>query len=234
VTLILALRFREGLLLASDSQGTLAEPGNPPIRLNTEKLFVLHGLAGWAASGAVGLTQRARYQLDRDTEIAGALRNEDREQCARKFFDPVNALQKEARNETVDGRPDEFATLIVGYARREPFILEIDRSGSRQFLELPYGAIGSGYVFAMHAMLSVAHYNIERLSRPEAQALAYRIVDNAIQVAAHGLAGPVQILTVTEERAWVLSGEDVSEIRRRVDLWKQKDIEALKSLFDGA
>lgn len=95
------------------------------------------------------------------------------------------------------GNQGVVAALFVGYAREGPFILDISPSGSRHFSDRPHEAIGSGDIFALHAMRSVAHYDVANLPLECAQALAYRTVDNAIRTAAFGLGGRVQLLVVT-------------------------------------
>jgi hypothetical protein len=100
----------------------------------------------------------------------------------------------------------------------------------RQFHTVPYAAVGSGDVFALHAIRSVAHYDILALGRVQAQALAYRTIDNAINTAAFGLGGPVQLLVVNNGRASLLSKTEIEAVRDLVDLWKRREVETLASL----
>jgi hypothetical protein len=155
------------------------------------------------------------------------------EDGAREVFSVVNALQRKAAEAFVPNvgrQQDSVGCLFVGYGKGTPFILEVDRGGLREFVPLPYAAIGSGDIFAVHAIRSVAHYNIAALSREQALALAYRTIDNAIQTAAFGLGGKVQLLCVTPEKAWILDDNEVKASQDMVDIWKGKEVETLGAL----
>lgn len=237
MTLILALRYRDGLLLASDSQATTQASGQWT-KQELEKLFTLHDVIGWGASGSVGLTQRLQHAIA-DKRYLNLFANNGTESGAQELLKAVNKLQQEAVKEFVKGvapegtplgSPQTLACLFVGSARGQPFILEIAANGTRQFHTVPYAAVGSGDVFALHAIRSVAHYDILALGREQAAALAYRTIDNAINTAAFGLGGPVQLLVVNNGKASRLNKDEVEAVRDLVDLWKRKEVETLGSL----
>lgn len=238
MTLILALRFKDGLLLASDSQAT-AQASGQWTKQEIEKIFTLRDVIGWGASGSVGLTQRLKDKIEGDAGLPKVFSNSGDQEGAQRLFLIVNKLQKDAVNEFVSGvapqgtpgsAPQMLACLFIGYARGQPFILEIAANGTRQFHTVPYAAVGSGDVFALHAIRSVAHYDILALSREQAAALAYRTIDNAINTAAFGLGGPVQLLVVNNGKASRLNKDEVEAVRDLVDLWKRKEVETLGSL----
>lgn len=238
MTLILALRFRDGLLLASDSQAT-AQASGQLTKQELEKLFTVRDVMGWGASGSVGLVQRLKERLDGDAGLPKAFANNGEQEGAQRLFPVVNKLQKDALGEfvagvapkgTPDSIPQTLACLFVGYARGQPFILEIAANGSRQFHSVPYAAVGSGDVFALHAIRSVAHYDILALGKEQAAALAYRTIDNAITTAAFGLGGPVQLLIASSGKAARLNKDEVEAVRDLVDVWKRKEVETLGSL----
>jgi len=233
VTLILAIRFKTGVLLASDSQATMDTAGQPT-KQEAEKLYVLGGQVGWGASGSQGLIQRVRHELESHVpEIRHGFVKDGTEQGARKVFGLVNPIQQQAVKEHVQPfsrEPQSVAALFVGYSKGQPFILEIAREGTRQFHDAPYAAIGSGDVFAIHAIRSVAHYKVEELAQDSALALAFRTVDSAIKTAAFGLGGEVQLLVVTAEGARCLSRAELRPIEDLIDIWKGKEVETLGSL----
>ena len=56
MTLVLAIRCREGVVLASDGQATTDAAGQPT-RQPVRKLFDLGGRIAWGGAGRVGLQQ---------------------------------------------------------------------------------------------------------------------------------------------------------------------------------
>jgi 20S proteasome alpha/beta subunit len=237
VTLILALRHRDGLLLASDSQAT-AETAGQPTKQETSKLHVLGGKLAWGGSGSVGLIQRVQCELEpKANETAQGMAKHAAEHIARGIFPVVNEIQQKAIKEHVPpfGKvPQSVAFLFVGYAKDGPFILEVSASGTRQFHSVPLAAIGSGEIFAAHAMHAVAHYDVASLTRDLALAVAYRTIDDAIETAAFGLGGKVQLIAVTKDGAKALGGQEVKAVQDLVDLWKIKEVETLGSLSPAA
>jgi 20S proteasome alpha/beta subunit len=236
MTLILALRHSDGLVLASDSQAT-AMTASQPVRLSTvDKLFLVRDAVGWGASGSVGLIQQVQNAISsQDQGIVKDLENKGAETAAKRIFGLINPIQKEGIkghiSELAPGQPPpNICCIFIGYARGDPFILEVDKSGLWQFHTEPFFAIGSGDVFALHAVGSVAHYHIEKLGQRETLALAFRTVHDAIDTAAFGLGGKVQLIAVTKNKASRLSDGDLDAIEDTVHVWKEKEVEALGSL----
>jgi len=235
VTIVLALKYKGGLLLASDSQATAGTQGQPS-KGDAQKLFVLGETVGWAGSGATGLIHRVRDELEREAEaICGALRKRPAQVGSERIFAIVNRHQHQAAKEHVPsgGGPAEVvAALFVGYdGRAVPFIFEISAGGQRGFHE-HYDSIGSADIFAWHAIRSVEnYYNLPDLNRDLAMALAYRTIDNAIRTAAFGIGPPIQLLEVTPEGAHCLDETEVKAVADIVDLWRAKEVATLATLL---
>src|SRR5205823_14792048 len=120
----------------------------------------------------------------------------------------MNPLQQEAVKEFVNvprREAAQAAAIFVGYSKGKPFLAAIETSGAYGFSQLPYFAIGSGDIFANHAMRSVAHFPLEELDQGQAMALAYRTIENTIAAAAIGIGGSVQLLAATPEHIWCLN-----------------------------
>jgi len=233
VTLILALRCRDGVVLASDSQATLATSGQAT-RQDVDKLHLIRGHLGWGGSGSGGLIQRVQEKLSQDQGVAKIFERDGEEQGARRLSAHVNQLQKEAVQSFVGlpgvpGVPEHVAGIFVGVAQGKFFILEIGIQGDRHFVN-SHSAIGSGDVFATHAMSCVAHYDLSSLSLEKALALGFRTVSDAIRSAASGIGGAVQLLSVSHQGTRCLPKEEVDPIRDLVDLWKQQEAEVLGQL----
>ena len=73
MTLVLAIRCRDGVVVASDGQATTDAAGQPT-RRPVRKLFVIGGQIAWGAAGALGLQQTLAAELARrqDEVLAAA------------------------------------------------------------------------------------------------------------------------------------------------------------------
>jgi 20S proteasome alpha/beta subunit len=232
VTLALAICCRDGIVLAADSQSTLLTPGQYT-KQDTEKLYVLGDRIAWAGAGTVGAIQRVEHTVNRHAaEIVRAFA-QDHELGARKIHTRVSAVQREVAAEILGDPEQEGASayLFGGYGASGQWLLEIDSSGMRQWCERGhFTAIGSGSIYAVHAYRSIEHYRLPSLSLVQAQAFAYRTVENAIATAALGLGGAVRLATVTPAGACALGDTDLKAVQDVVDIWKQREVEILGEL----
>lgn len=235
MTLALAIRCRDGIVLAADSQSTLLTAGQWT-RLDADKLNVLGGRIAWAGSGAIGAVQRVELELEAHAREIVAAFEVSHELGAREVFRRVNSVQKQVFTEAV-GDPTNVGSsyLFAGYGASGPFLLEIDSDGGRQWSDRhSFAAIGSGAIYAIHASRSIAHYRLPALSLVQAQALAYRTVENAIATAALGLGGATRLLVVTPSGASVLARTELEAVRDIVGIWKQREVEILQELGSSA
>jgi 20S proteasome alpha/beta subunit len=235
VTLALAICCRDGIVFAADSQSTLSTVGQPT-KQDTQKLYVLADRIAWAGSGSVGSIQRVEPELvERAAEIVVAF-SKGHEEGARAIFTRVNALQKRVASEVLgDASTGASAYLFGGHGVAGQFLLEITADGVRQWCERSgFTAIGSGDIFAVHAYRSVSHYELPKLSLVQAQALAYRTVENAIATAAYGLGGDIRLSVATASGAHMLSETDIRAVQDIVDIWKQREVDILEELVTEA
>lgn len=232
MTLALAICCKDGIVLAADSQSTLSTQGQPT-RQYTDKLYVLGGRIAWAGSGTVGAIQRVEPELVRHaTDILVAF-TRHHELGAQEVFRRVNAIQRRVASEVLGDAATTGTSsyLFGGYGAVGQFLLEIAPDGVRQWCQKSgFTAIGSGDIFAIHAYRSVAHYKLPNLSLVQAQALAYRTVENAIATAAYGLGGEIRLAVVTPSSAYLLSETDTRAVQDTVDIWKQREVDILEEL----
>lgn len=236
MTLALAICCRDGIVLAADSQSTLLTPGQYT-RQDTEKLYVLGDRIAWAGAGTVGAIQRVEHVLTQHAGDIVRAFGQGHELGARKIHTRVSAVQREIAAEILGDPMEEGASAYPfgGYGASGQFLLEIDSSGVRQWCERShFTAIGSGAIYAVHAYRSVAHYRLPSLSLVQAQALAYRTVENAIATAALGLGGAIRLATVTPAGACALGEVELEAVQDTVDIWKQREVEILAELDPAA
>jgi 20S proteasome alpha/beta subunit len=232
MTLALALCCKQGIVLAADSQATMQTSGQATKTGAVEKLFVLHKKIAWAGSGPAGVIQRLTVELEKHSGDIVRGFEKGHELGAIEIHKRVNEIQKRVHDETVgDWKATGSEYIFAGFGKDGPFLLEISGQSARQWHHgTGFTAIGSGDVFAMHGWRSVSHYDISSLTLDQAQALAYRTVDNVIATAAFGIGGAVQMCVVTETSAAVSDKTQLEAVQDLIDIWKQREIDVMGEL----
>lgn len=230
MTLVLAIRCREGIVLASDGQAT-ADAAGQPIRRPVRKLFTVGRRIAWGAAGALGLQQTLAAELAR-RERALLATPDPREALARI----VIPIQQRAVRDFVAmggaGPPELCGVFCWGDAAGATAILTIPRTGSDHLLHDRYAAVGSGDVFAAFAMASLAHLGAPDLTLAQAKVVAYQAVADAISVAAVLLGPPIQMAVVTPAAGAVAvsRAELDGELAGAVAAWRARQRESLRTL----
>jgi len=228
VTLVLAIRCREGLVLASDGQVTTDAAGQPT-RQPARKLFDIGGRIAWGAAGSVGLQQSLMREL-------AALNGHANDPAAlrRRLASVVIPIQQQALRDYVpqpDSEPPDLACIFCWCDEERAWILSIPRTGGDHQFHSRYSAIGSGNIFADYAMASVVHLGTSELDIEQAKVVAHKAVADAIEVAAVYLGPPIQMYAVTHEGTHqVPRGEIDGTIANAVAAWKASEREALEEL----
>jgi proteasome beta subunit len=232
MTLAIALCCKDGIVLAADSQATMQTKGQPTKRDAVEKLFVLDKKLAWAGSGPEGVIQRVTLELDKHSGDITRGFERGHEAGANEIHKRVNEIQKRVYEETVgDKKATNSEYIFAGFGKEGPFLLEIGPESARQWHHTGgFTAIGSGDVFAMHGWRSVSHYEVKSLTLDQAQALAYRTVDNVIATAAFGIGGAVQMCVVTMTSATVSDKTQLDAVQDLIDIWKQREMDVLGEL----
>jgi len=248
MTLVLALECADGLVLASDSQGTFSTTGQPT-KMEVDKLFVPWSNVAWAGSGSVGVIQLVRDHLQQKFSDTFGFQNKQPATIQRDLVNEVvGVLRPFFTNNflNIPGQPfPQTSFLFCGHTPWGSFIFEIEPNLVRtDHGPIGYAAIGSGDIFPYFALASIKHYNVRNLTLQRAKMVAHRIVDDAINVAAMGLGPPVQMVEIIkgEERttpgaraleryadARKLTKEDVDLVRDQVLQWKDAERWTLES-----
>jgi 20S proteasome alpha/beta subunit len=229
VTLVLAIRCREGIVLASDGQATTDAAGQPT-RLEVQKLFVLGGRIAWGAAGSVGLQQALGERLDAELERVLAAADP-----RAALVDAVIPIQQRALRDFVPhpgAHPPDLACVFCwldpdGSAR----IFSVPRTGSDHQLHEGHAAVGTGDIFADFAMVSVAHLGTPELSLEQAKMVALKAIADAIDVAAVYLGRPIQMIVVTAGGVREVPRAEIEGgLSDSVDAWKVRQRETLGPL----
>jgi len=234
MTVILALKSAEGLVLATDSQATQQMPGNAPVKLDAVKLIKHESHILWAGTGAQGCNQRVALLLTENREMIKVENN--RHAIGSVIHKCGNEVQRASHSSFIpynaQARPESWGGIFCGVAADGLFIVEVDANGGWQF-HPDVAATGSGYAFAFLAASSVKHHNVASKSLDHAKALAYRAIEMTCNTAAFGVGLPVQLGVVTDEGAEILSEAEITGLKETVNLWKQAEVDALGSTLAG-
>lgn len=219
MTLVVALRASDGVVLAADGQATAA--GGVPTKTSTEKLDILHNRIAFGCAGPAGLRQRVCAELQEKItpEVIDLPFDELRDQ----LHAAVNEVQKWADDSSVLKSPfqrrEGVEVLFGGFTEGEPWIFEVTAEGLDQRHVL-CEAIGSARHFAAYAIVSAEHYELQAQGLKQVRLLAYRAVDDAIRTDATELGHPVHIVQVTGDGAKRLDDGELSALKGAVTVWQ--------------
>jgi 20S proteasome alpha/beta subunit len=230
MTLVLALRCRDGIVLASDGQATTDAAGQPT-RQAVRKLFDLGGRVAWGAAGSLGLQQTLVDALgEHERELVAAPGPELR----RRLADLVIPIQQRALEQFVahpGALPPDLACIFAWCDRADARMLSIPRTGGDHQLHDRHAAVGTGDIFADFAMTSVAHLGTAHLSLEQAKMVAYKVLADAIDVAAVYLGPPIQMYAVTASGAAEIPAAELEGgLADSVEAWKARQRETLGPL----
>jgi proteasome beta subunit len=228
VTVILALRCAEGLVIASDSQGTSMLPGGTPVKLETAKVTKLGKHILWAGTGAEGCSQRVEAALTPHASKYGV--TQEKAKTATAIHQAANEVQRKSMQAFVKYQPsvgpETWGGIFCGWAKDGSWIAEMDPNGGWQFHD-PFAATGSGYAFAHVAIASVRHYDPPTQHLEAAKVIAYRAIETTCDVSAFGVGLPVQLGVVLPTGAKLVTSSELDQTRELVNLWKATEVDTL-------
>lgn len=229
MTLVLAVRCREGVVLASDGQAT-SDAAGQPTRQPVRKLFALGDRIAWGAAGSLGLQQSVREALELHAEAI--LAADDPRGVLTQAVIPIQQRAVSQWVPHAGAEPPELACIFCWWsASAGPRIFSVPRTGSDHQLHERHAAVGTGDIFADFAMASVAHLGTPELSLEQAKMVALKAVSDAIDVAAVYLGPPIQMHVVTRAGARPVPRAEIEGgLADSVDAWKARQRETLGPL----
>jgi 20S proteasome alpha/beta subunit len=242
MTLIIAIKCKDGLVFASDGQATSLSSGGP-VRQKYKKIHRIGDLL-FGAAGTIGVIQRCMEEIK---EFAKKISNEGLNALTeerspdgkvtpisardkiRKLIFLINKLELERHKEfhgTKVGAP--IADILIAFYDKQEKkfrIWHISPDGGEEFLEdLGYGCAGIGDTFA-HAFIK--DYYDPELSVEKGKVLAYRVIRDAIEIGAFGLGEPIDIWTIKikngEPEIHNLTPDEVSALEDTYSIWKDAE-----------
>lgn len=163
MTVVLAVRCADGLVLGSDSQITESDR---KLSYPARKLHSLGPDAAWGGSGARAVLIELEHRFSEDAEAI--IGSDDVARALQERVVPV--LEHHYANfipdvpgEDLEGSPSAYV-LAAGYSRSRPFIVKVDPKGLvTRYEDVGFHAIGSGAAMAQQAAALLGHFQmIER------------------------------------------------------------------------
>jgi len=250
MTLIIALKCKNGVILASDGQATGISSGGP-IKQRCRKIFQLPGNALLGASGTVGVIQRCRDNIamySQDISEHGLdhtigdieERSDEKVKCV-TLRDKIKGLvffinkDEQERHKAFygDERGAPLADIILVFydkAQEKFRIWHVAPDGGDEFLdELGYGCSGIGDTFG-YAFLK--NFYSEDLDIQVGTVIAYRVIQEAIEIGAYGLGEPIDIWIIEKEgddiKVKSLSTDELSALHDTCCMWREVEKDVFK------
>lgn len=227
-TLIVALGCTDGVVIGTDSASSDTSSGTKQAVQKIHQIGSLPIVCGGSGDG--GLIQKIHHKLE---EEGGKLKGTKFINTRKKIKLAVMHEQKDAKENHLPQKPpfDDPPTATFLFAciqDRTPFVLEIEVDARDTHYDKNYGsfaAIGSGKGLAQVAMRS--HLHTER-DLEAGKVLAYRVLEDCIELAAAFLSKPIHIYTIDlDENVKKLSDEEMSAVSASCALWRQVERDSL-------
>lgn len=231
MTVVLALRCADGLVMASDSQITDPARG---VSYPAQKLHALGERAAWGGSGS----RAVLYDLEQifDAEADAIVEAPDIGHALQQRVLPV--LERHYKNfiaEVPGGKPGATPStyvLAAGYADGKPFIIDIDPHGLiGHHEETGFQAVGSGSPMAQQAHALLTHLHVSGRSVEHGVVAALRVLD-ALDTSSPSVGGPMDLCRIRPDAAHHLTEDEIEQVRDDVKRWIELEQRVLDELFD--
>jgi 20S proteasome alpha/beta subunit len=216
MTLILALRCRDGVVLAGDSQRS--EGG---LRANVPKLFTSPAGILWGAAGSIAIHQELWTAMSKLSVPRNPGRIEARDALAKAV------VQSRARAIAAIENPEPETTSVdaifawYSAADRRTYVLRVLGNGHAEF-EPRYTAVGGPHAHAKFALSSEEYFEFDSLPLDAAQVIAFQTADNVIRATSTGVDFPVQIGIVTPTECRVLPPDETRALSDTVAAFREQ------------
>ena len=234
MTLIIAFKCRNGIVVASDGQATALSSGGP-VRQKIQKIFQLGSNVIFGASGSVGTMQKCRDLIKGYCEeLSKGLTLKVREEIRQNLFKimKTEADRHKAFHGDTKGAPLADILIVIYEPDGRYRIWHVAPDCSDELLdELGYACSGIGDTFA-YTLLK--NYYSSDMEIEKGKLVAYRVIKDAIDVGAYGLGEPIDIWTMKVTNGNIeitqLSDSEIMALSDAYMAWKEAEKAVLKGL----
>jgi hypothetical protein len=223
MTLIAALRCRDGLILGSDSQETRGAKGHRLAR-STQKVYEPRRgfLLAWAGPQDV-----AQAFILRLLRAKGLSPGGDRLEVKAR----LHAILAELREDSsIEQRSDHIELLLAWWSRPEgkPVALHLFSGGAAEWVTTwAFGGMELGVESATFASGALRYIDPVALALEQAKIVALKVLRDTIDTTVEGIGGPVQMGVVQKSGVRLLERADMRGLYDTVDLWESQCAELL-------
>lgn len=230
MTVVLALRCADGLVLASDSQ--ITDPGRG-LSYPAQKLHTLGPRAAWGGSGSRAVLYDVQKVFEAEPDTVVESRDVGRaiqERVLPLFQHHYDNFISDVPESKPGATPATYV-LAAGYTDEGPFIVDVDPHGLiGHYEDIGFQAVGSGAPLAQQAYALLANFQMTERDVDYGVVAALRVLD-ALDLSSPSVGGPMDLCRITPDGAHHLSDEEIDEVRGHVRRWQQLESKALDSLF---
>lgn len=231
MTVVLAVKCADGVVMAADSQVTDSARG---MSYPAQKLHAFGTHAAWGGSGARSVLGELQEIFAEDAVAILDSRDVSRELQERVL--PVlkhhyDNFIEEIPGEETAGTPSAYV-LAAGYAHDDPFIIEVNPNAMvSHHEEVGFHAIGSGAPMAQQAGALLAHFRMTERPVEYGVLAAVRVID-ALALTSPSVGAEVDVARIVPEGATHLEPDEVEEVREQVKRWTEQEQRVLDDLLD--
>jgi 20S proteasome alpha/beta subunit len=230
VTVVLALRCDDGIVIGADTQITESARG---MSYPARKLHLLGEHAAWGGSGARAVLTDTKAAFDESA--AAILESTDVGRAMQELMLPIlkhhyDTFIEHVPGEDTAGTPATYL-LAAGYADDTPWIVEINPNAMvGRYEDIGFHAIGSGAAMAQQAGALLAHFRM--IDRPVRYGVAgvLRVLE-ALSYTSPSVGGPFDIVRITPEGVDHLDDDELDETRADIERWAELEQKALDDLY---
>ncbi|MFA9446632.1 proteasome protein [Egicoccus sp. AB-alg6-2] len=231
MTVVLAVRCKDGLVIGADTQITESDRG---MSYPAQKLHPLGDHAAWGGSGARGVLGELAAEL---SASAGEVIEADdvgkaiQARALPIFKHHYDNFIEDVPGEETEGTPSAYV-LAAGYSGDTPWIVSINPTGLiGRYEDVGFHAIGSGAPMAQQAGALLAHFRM--VERPVHYGVLgiIRVID-ALAITSPSVGGPLDVCRITVDGAHHLDDDEILAAREEVQRWIDREQEVLDGLLD--
>jgi 20S proteasome alpha/beta subunit len=233
MTLIIILKCKNGIVMASDGQATSFSTGGP-IRQRIQKIFKLTGDVLFGASGSVGTIQKCKEIFEQfSQQLSNTFDLNIRNQIRQSLFGIMKSEldRHKAFHDKLEGAPLADILVCVRLKDGNCKIWHIAPDCAEEFLdELGYGCSGIGDTFA-YTLLK--RYYSDEIDIEGGKLVAYRVIKEAIEIGAFGLGEPIDIWVLDKTTGEIkeLTREEIMGLDDTLAAWKNIEREVFKRMY---
>ncbi|MBT9145875.1 MAG: hypothetical protein DDT42_01752 [candidate division WS2 bacterium] len=235
MTLIVGLKCKNGIAMASDGQATGGSAGGP-IRMPIQKIFKISENVLFGAAGSVGIIQKSREVIVSFSTQLNEDWNFNLMENVKQVLFGIYKGEIDRHKAFYQGTPQQdlkFApladVLLCKYTSKQLIIWHIAPDCSTERLEeIGYGCSGIGDIFA-HTLLK--NYLGEEIDIEKGKLVVYRVIKEAIEIGAFGLGEPVDIWTITDAGIKRINESELMALGDAYITWREMEREVFKSIY---